>query len=382
MKTLLSLLLVSLALPVSGQITKKNNASRAGDEIIKQQVEYKDQGRQGENVVWNFGELNPVNPEYKLNYYPAPLINDSIYIMGKDTIPVGSTASDDLTIGIEHHTMYYYSISGDSLLTLGHENPVTLIKHNEPVLSMLYPFNYKQRAEKTFKSEGLYSSQEPIKTEGNINIESDAYGMMILPSKDTLSHVLRIKTVQTILEADSLRKIKENPLHMEIETYRWYAKGYRYPVFETVKSFSVSDTVKIVNFTTAFFYPLQEHYYLADDPVNLAVLDSLWNEKNKGDINNPDNGGGQMIPIGNFAYNYYPNPVETTLNIEYYLEETTSVSVALYDLNGVAITSFPEEQYRVGMYHKAIDCTSLPKGNYILRLIVNNEIINEKILKK
>jgi hypothetical protein len=47
-------------------LTKEQNLPRPGDEIIKQNVQYKDPGRSGENVIWNFGNLTPVNKEYSL----------------------------------------------------------------------------------------------------------------------------------------------------------------------------------------------------------------------------------------------------------------------------------------------------------------------------
>ena len=37
------------------------HALRAGDVISKQQVEYKDPGRSGKDVLWDFSQLDPVN---------------------------------------------------------------------------------------------------------------------------------------------------------------------------------------------------------------------------------------------------------------------------------------------------------------------------------
>ena len=67
-KTLLLLLSGSFCLSISGQITRENNSVRNGDEIIKQQMQYKDPGRSGENVIWDFSMLKAVNPKYKLTF--------------------------------------------------------------------------------------------------------------------------------------------------------------------------------------------------------------------------------------------------------------------------------------------------------------------------
>lgn len=366
-----------------GQINRKYNAMRAGDEIVKQQIEYKDPGRSGENVIWNFSKLKAVNPEYTLTYSTPRLYNDSIYIIGKDTILKNEVGEGDLIVGKEHYTRYFYRIKNDTLLCLGHQNPLNRIWHIDPYVVNVYPFDYGQKVSKDYRTEGLYSSKERIKTTGNISVESDAYGMMVLPSGDTLAHVLRIKTLQAIHEADSVHlKEEENPMNMEVETYRWYAKGYRYPVFETVRSFEVSDTIRTEVFTTAFFYPPQEHYYLADDPENLAILDSLWNEKNRPDIDDPTNPNNNMHQAQNFNYNFYPNPVETDLHIEYLLKEASDVTITMYDMTGRLLQSVPTKQQQEGLYNETIDCSTLPKGTYIFKIDVNQESINKKISKK
>ena len=49
-------------------LQSRYNMFRADDVIIKQQVEYKDPGRSGANVLWDFSRLNVVNDEYELAY--------------------------------------------------------------------------------------------------------------------------------------------------------------------------------------------------------------------------------------------------------------------------------------------------------------------------
>lgn len=384
------LVLLTLFVGVSsycfGQLTKTYNLPRGGDQIIKQQVDYKDPGRSGEEVVWDFSRLKAVNPEYKLTYRSPKAVGDSIYLLGKDTLSAKNIPEGDLVVGMEHYTMYYYQLQGESLVCLGHENPVTLLHHTEPLLTMNYPFDYGSKVTKVYHSDGMYSSQEPIRIKGRSEIEGDAYGKMLLPSGDTLDHVLRIKTIQYVEEADSVKlQESDTPLNMRMETYRWYAKGYRYPVFETVRSFTVADTTQIENFATAFFYPPQEHYYLENDPENLAIIDSLWNEKHKSGITDPtdpNNPNGELNKIDGFAYNCYPNPVINDLHIEYMLDKDAEVQVTLYDMNGKLIKNIPQQAKNRGLYNETLDCSNLPQAAYILHLTVNNQTITQKINKK
>lgn len=376
-------LFVSLPVLCFGQLTKTYNLPRGGDVILKQQVEYKDPGRSGEHVVWNFSHLKSVNPEYKLTYRSPKAIGDSIYILGKDTLWAKDISEGDLVVGTEHYTMYYFQMQGESLVCLGHENPVTLIHHADPLLTMNYPFDYGNKVTKDYHSDGMYSSQEPINIQGKSEIEADAYGKLLLPSGDTLEHVLRIKTIQYVEEIDSVkRQTADIPLNMRIESYRWYAKGYRYPVFESIQSFSISDTTEIENFATAFFYPPQEHYYLENDPENLAVIDSLWNEKHKPKPSNPTDPNGNLNKVDGFAYNCYPNPVVNDLYIEYMLEKDAQVHISLYDMNGRQVKNLPQQLQRRGFYNELVDCTTLPQATYILKLTVNNQTITQKINKR
>ena len=46
-----AILLLSIPLTITAQIVQRYNSLRSGDEIIKQQVEFKDPGREGENVI-------------------------------------------------------------------------------------------------------------------------------------------------------------------------------------------------------------------------------------------------------------------------------------------------------------------------------------------
>ncbi|MDR0864868.1 MAG: hypothetical protein LBO74_08050, partial [Candidatus Symbiothrix sp.] len=158
------------------------NLPRPGDGIIKQQVEYKDPGRSGADVLWNFSGLTTINPEYKLNYRLPRANRHRQYVLGRDTFEVNHVAENELLKGVEHFTQYYFRISGDTLYSLGYENGTVLMHHTQPLPVIAYPFGYGQTITQDYHSEGLYSSQVPMSTSGTIRIEADAYGKMLLPS--------------------------------------------------------------------------------------------------------------------------------------------------------------------------------------------------------
>lgn len=393
MKKLLLLTFFYFIPPAFSQITYKNNSIRNGDEIIKEQVAFKNPGRSGENVIWNFSGLETINSKYKLTFQSPNLTNDSIYIMGRDTILKEEMDISNLIIGKEHSTMYYYLIKNDTLFCLGHENPMTLIHNTVPFPLMIYPFQYKQKIEHLFESEGMHSSHRKTNTFGSIKIESDAYGKIVLPSGDTLNNVTRIKTTQIIndtsntknnyhlnelskilLKRQTKREHEKQNKQIEANTYSWYVKGYRYPVFETVQGFEIIDSLKNEIFSTAYFYPPINHYYLDNDSHNIMVLDSLNSEKEISTstswINN------------NFSYNFWPNPVSNILNIEYKLEQEASISIILYNSTYGITKTIPSKHKSIGLYTETIDCSTLYPGTYIIIFNVKDESVSSIILKK
>ncbi|MDR0541661.1 MAG: T9SS type A sorting domain-containing protein [Dysgonamonadaceae bacterium] len=360
---LLFLTAIPAMLPAQFVLKRALNAPRPGDEIIKRQVEYKDPGRSGENVIWDFGKLPSVNDEYSLVYSSPSLTGNSAYIMGMDTIPASEAESDELITGTEHYTMYYYRLSEGGLHVLGHENPTNLLQYTSPLLSAAYPLASGESRSENYVSRGIYSSSQSFSNRGDVEITADAKGMMILPSGDTLKRVLRIKSVQTIQENSSSKT------QAVLENFKWYAQGYRYPVFETVRTKLSNDSVETLQFETAFFYPPQDHYYLDDDAENLALQDSEHAEK-------PDN------PWEGLNYNFYPNPVTTFLNMELYLPRAAHVKLQLHTQSGLFLLNESKGSLSCGLHSLRLDLPVLATGNYILTILLDDYPVSETIMKR
>lgn len=370
--TILTLFLLSLcAFSVYGQINKQHQGLRIGDEIIKQQVEYVDPGEAGANQVWDFSRLKTINEEYKLTYNLPPLLDDSLYIMGDYSFAKKDIAEGELIVATEHNTMYYYRQKEDSLLLLGHENPTVRLQYTGPVLMMTFPAGYGQpSAEKEYLSKGLYSSTVPVGSQGNITLGIDAFGKMILPTGDTLNPVIRVKHIKTFNnENHNTDKI--------LETYSWYTKGYRYPIFETVRNINAADSTEI--FRTAFFYPPQEHLYISNDPDNLALLEEMWNMENKNKENNASQKDTLVEVI--LSHKAYPNPVSTQLTVEYTLKEQSPVQLLLVSTEGNIVRNIQKKQ-EAGPQQEVIDCSGLMFGSYHLKLIAGQQTISITIIKK
>lgn len=376
------LLKIALCLQAQHVLTRQNNAPRAGDEIIKQQVEYKDPGRTGQHVLWDFSKLQVQNEHYILTY---------------------KQKNDSIIIGAEHETMYYYTLNNDKYLLWGYENPTNIIINKKPELQMKFPLTYGESCSGYYYGQGKYADKIQMVNMGTVSTKIDAFGMMVLPSLDTLRNVVRVYSTKTIAEDiqaipfytkkekntkkefiltdDSIRyRIQNDTTLLVVETYKWYVKGYRYPIFETVKTITKHHGEALNFFDLAFFYPPIAHYYLESDPDNAALLES--------DENNslPEDGNPQpginINPWEDFSYNFYPNPVENLLNIEYYITNPTTVNVGLFDIQGRPLNQQQEVHPQGGVYTKQVDMTGYTKGNYLLEITTQERTVSEVIIKK
>ncbi|WP_050709760.1 BACON domain-containing protein [Dysgonomonas sp. HGC4] len=236
-----------------------DNRLRAGDQLVKRQVEYKDPGQSGANVTWDFSNLVSINDEYTVDYKAPVLIEGTHYIMGDDRLEAKDVAPNSLIIAEEHNTMYYFQLKDNKMITLGHENPVTLLKYTTRLFSDAYTTSYGDKQQAPYYGKGLYSGKSLFTVEGKIEMNADAYGTLILPSGRVLKNVLRIKTVRSSTQTNlSINPDYTTYNRSEFTTYKWYAKGYRYPIFETIVNIDTDTNAKSI---LSFYFAPEKHTY-------------------------------------------------------------------------------------------------------------------------
>ena len=369
--TTLFSLIFALSAAAQPSLKQNLNTPRAGDDIIKQQVEYKDPGRSGENVLWDFGQLQSINDEYDLLY---------------------STPNDTIITGTEHLTQYHYVLQNDSLLLWGFDNQTTQLWNIQPEFILKFPFHYGDSIGSYYYAHGKYSNRLEMDVMGTTCTTADAYGMMVLPNRDTLKQVMRTHTLKYIAEnmvpiTDSYYKKLESPLIISPdsinlrlatdsvvfveEIFRWYEEGYRYPIFETVRSWTQQKGNEDYTFlNTAFFYPPQEHYYLATDPENEAIVYS----KNANKKNNV---------LENTSFNAFPNPMTSIVNVEIFIPMEAKIKIQLRSVsNHNVYINENKGKFAAGLYTFPFSVSQLPMGYYLLNLWADNYMFSAMLLKK
>ena len=381
--SLLSLITISSY----GQLDKFHNRICIGDSLIKQQIEYVDPGKPGKNITWDLSQAQVIREEYPIIYSSPKLIEDSIYVIGNDTILKRYVPNTEYFLKKEYGTMYYYQFKNDTISLIGHENPTVRLRYTEPLMECVFPLNYNDEFLSPYLLEGVYSNSSKILSSGNIKIKADAYGKIILPEGDSISPVLRVKTTQTICRSmrSSIYKdsIRPNVQDKVIETYKWYAKGYRYPVFETVHNI-INDTLF---FGTSFLFPPRQHTYT--DIKDITRSDSLnrsWDIDKKNKSKNKDSetyqdGIGRDMSERN--YEVFPNPTDSYLNIKYAITKPSRINISLYTEDGRLALKIEKDLSASGSYSEIIDFRDFIKGNYLLQITENKRIIfSKKVIKK
>ena len=174
---------------------------------------------------------------------------------------------------------------------------------------------------------------------------------------------------------DSIRKTETDTINLRIESYKWYAPGYRYPLFETMinRSHSVNDTTEIPDIATSFYYPLSQRSNIVNDEANKSILDSIQN----GNMNETQTTKDTLL----FEYNYYPNPVKSVLTFELLLDYPSTVSFRVFDLSGHL--EFIENKGMLSdrLQYFRFSLSNLGIGEHVLHIMVNGQIAKATIMK-
>lgn len=78
--------------------------------------------------------------------------------------------------------------------------------------------------------------------------------------------------------------------------------------------------------------------------------------------------------------NAYPNPSKGRTTIAYNLTESSDVVVELFDLMGKKVQTLTNEWQASGDQYLELNTSSLPKGNYLVRLMANGQISTQKLV--
>ncbi len=327
-------------------IEYETNCPRADDVIQKHQVSAFSPGDYGTNVVWDFSNIEPLGDIHELFFYED---EDSI---------LSSISTDGVT-------KYEVSESGVMVTALGTSyNDIT---YDEPISIMPFPFKYGYSSVHNYKGSGSYCKTMIIDTSGTVSNEVDATGVIITFTGDTLKNAIRVhrtKTNSIRLHSieDTLSSISDTiSAKQDIEeTYIWYARGYRYPVYETSVRTFYHDLRPVFTEEKAFCC-LPDNQTLAGDSINEAI--QLHDS--------------QAVPPEIFHYSTSFNG--STLTVAYTSDEDSYINTLLCNNMGIVYANKSLRALKGESDFISFDCSGLVRGVYILYINASGIIYSETI---
>lgn len=356
----IGLMLLSLSTQAQNILTESCNLMQPGDSVTMQIVDYVDAGEGGDNAVWDFSGLDC----------------SGVYYIKYDTI------NQSQLVGYDAQNTYKYHLSDCQLLLSTNESALLGMEYLPPQLMQVFPFQYSHTVSKEYRGEGRFCGTHFERTFGTIQRTSDGQGTLILSENDTLQNTLRVYTVNTSairLNSDSCRNDSSNLKQVITERYQWYARGYRYPVFETFTSSTYDNLCHVATQQYAYCCPPSVQKELSD-PINEEIrhndMLARQNEKNNGN-NSSDSGTGDGCQ---FNYEVTINGNQVTLT--YDISGNAHIHIMMVDIMGVVYHDVVQTNAAGSGYTIEMDCSSLHRGQYIIYLNVNGKIYNSKISVK
>ena len=329
-------------------LTSALNMMRDSDVVEKQQLKFIDPGVNGKHVIWNFKDVKVLNKEYTVRYMRA---------------------SDSTLYEIEPELIRTYRLENDSLFMTSYQNPLTFLNYSSPILTMKFPFEYGGAYNFPFKGGGKYCGKNAIALSGSTNVSIDADGIIICSDKDTLRNVVRVHELRTssMEMSKNLEMSDSTSQVVEIEDiYKWFARGYRYPVFET-HTFSYFQNADMIKTMQTAFRCLPDKQKMLNDAANnkIAIQDSINGNSDKQDI---------------IRFEVENN--DNVVTLKYSLTQKAKVFAMISGVLGevyrkVSRTDNPGEDYSL-----VLDCNGLRWGDYILYINVNGNVYSWKVSVK
>lgn len=363
-KSIIALIVVLLCPCVFSQtVNRSTNIPRSGDIMTRQMLEVFSPGNNGKDVIWDFSGLSQESDSEEGIYVEYFIDPDSSRL---------SVADGDV--------IFRYSVMTDTLLVTGRETTLERIIYDVPQTVMAYPFTYGSVLSGSYQGHGTYCSRLNIHVAGTLLVESDAEGIILTPESDTLYDVIRVHTLRT--GSKSMHSIIDasfsdtSHIKQEIEErFEWYARGYRYPLYETT-TVAYYDNMTMLYDTHSSSRISPDCMHLLADPVNDSILTHVYNHGSFFDgsqTSRPD----MSEPENTDIIRYTISTEGNTLMLDYDLDKDATLTFIICNKMGMLFVNRKEEVNAGSGYTIDFDLSGFTPNDYILYINVNGTIYSE-----
>lgn len=368
---------------VEAQQMDSNHVMRGGDKVEWRQVTYKDFQSAGLGCIWDLSDMDTLDKNTVVEYLDGP-------------------NSTDQVIGLEHHTCYYYAPESQVVLLNGYENNLTKVVYDMPEIAFCQDMTMGYEKSGVFGGYSIYSENIFSRIYGTYDYRVDGKGSLRLPSGKVVRNVTRVHLSKTISQkyqnnvkslkalrllvdsiapynADSIvRHLAMDSCLVETNVYRWYAQGYRYPVYETMESHVKGNKS---HFTLAKYCSPESQELLNDfenEKIRLALSKEQGEELGERSTElRTSSSFRKQLSDGTICEYTLSIDAMGQVGLDLFCNKKVKASVGIYTVDGMVIG-----QHELGDLDAHQSCSlSLAaniRGVYVLALTVNGEVFSEK----
>lgn len=316
------------------EVGYRQNSIVGKDSLLLKQISLKEFNIKSDGVGWSLKDVGLSKKDFRIRYNG-----------GKDTI-----------IAQEPRARVIYQQTERGISIIGAEDNLLAIQYDQPEEWLRFPMTQKDTLSGEFSGKGIYCKQIPIQRQGTYKTAVESVDSMMLPEGLVLRDVVCLHTERQITDITEFDKMQQEQHH-----YRWYAKGYRYPILEAIVSLRDGHTFEEV----AFYCPLEEQEKLESDRENKA--ERAQAKAKPSNAPNGDNG---------FTYKMFTDG--NGVSIDYQLEGPAKI-VAILASNQGYVYQRRELNVPAGTGHLDINTSGLRRGQYVIYLNVNGKSHVEKV---
>ena len=120
---------------------------------------------------------------------------------------------------------------------------------------------------------------------------------------------------------------------------------------------------------------------LFDKDGNVLFTGSISLTNSTGVTTDVEINGGMGMRAGTFDFlNAYPNPSGGQFSVSFAVGSKRDVEVQLVDTNGQVLYSKIQDSNLPGIHNISMDASSLPKGNYYVRLVSDGQVLSKPVI--
>lgn len=303
---------------------------------------------ENDESTWDFSNLKYLGKEREVSFY------------GKDSAKVRMIGQDEMLDFVQTTAGLYLSQIQTSLVKIDFVDTFEYLR---------YPFVANDSLVCNIKGYGTYSSKINFVLRGISNTKAIDIGKIILPDNESLSNTLLIKRSVNgvIIPLNDSTEVMPNveKMQLEVNSYDWYAQGYRYPVFK----------ILLASLKNANREILQRKYACV---ANVECFEKLEDSENK-KLRAGQQGKETQEPKTSSHITYHVTISGKQLHIAYSLSSDSQLRFVLSNTSGMLLKSFNQYQPAGDGYEQVIDFGNLPRGEYVLYINVNNQRLSEKV---